>query len=103
MPKPAKAPSMTTHMQAAVDHMRRTQSTALVRVGSQWWAAEQDAPRGQAAYTSATGELSFAFPTFTTATVTGLVERGVQRFRGAKRKAWWPPHSAVHFRAEFRY
>jgi hypothetical protein len=98
------AAQLTGPMNAAIERMRRTQSVALVRVGSQWWAAENDVPRESAAmYTSDSGELTFAFPTFPTPTISGLVARGVLKFHGRKRRTWWPPHSVVPFKAVFRY
>jgi hypothetical protein len=95
--------TLTPQMRAAIQRLVFTQSTALVRLHSQWWVASNDAAdAGQWMHVSNPGEGEGA-PAFTTATVAGLVRRGVLKFKGPKRRAWWPPYSASHFRAEFIY
>lgn len=103
---PMKTPPLTAEMQAAINRLVRTQSVALVRVGSQWWSAEADCaetavPFGD--WGEVDGRFRPKFPAFQTSTVRGLVRRGVLRMKGPKRKTLWPPYKADHFRAEFRY
>jgi len=89
-------------MEAVLERMRRTQSAALVRVGSQWWATEADA--GCCAdWAEVSGKFRPLFPAFQTSTVNALVARGELRLTGGRRKTPWPPHTSVPFRAEFKY
>ncbi len=103
----------TTEMVALVERMRTTQSVALVRVGSQWWAAENDLPVGQVAPAKALelaatasrrdrDRLMFYKPVFWTGTVNALVRRRELRFVGRKLRATTPPRAPTHARAEFR-
>jgi len=107
----AHPPPLTPEMQAVLDRMRRTQSTALVRVGSQWWAAENDVPVGQvdpqAAIEIANSadrrqrdRLMFTKPVFWTGTVAALVRRRELRFVGRRTAA---AKQAGYQRAVFRY
>lgn len=100
-------------MAAAIDRMVRTRSVALVRVHSQWWAAENDCPvswvrprSGEALNALPHGlQLRSLFdkPVFWTRSVQGLVDRGKLRFVGRKVKAQTPPYNPTHARAEFRH
>lgn len=93
---------LTPQMEAVVERMRWTQSVALVRVGSQWWAAEADAS-SSGEWGEVDGKFRPRFPAFQTSTVLGLVARGVLRLKGPKRRTSWPPHTPVQFRAEFKH
>ncbi|MBC5767541.1 hypothetical protein [Ramlibacter albus] len=102
MPTSDTAAPLTAQMEAVVERMRRTQSVAIVRVGSQWWAAEADAEQS-GDWGEVDGRFRPRFAAFQTSTVAALVARGVLRFKGPKRKPTWPPYTPTHFRAEFRY
>jgi len=103
--------ALAGEMAAAIEHMRNTGSNALVRVGSQWWAAEKDLPIGlvdpaKALEISATASrrdrdrLMITKPVFWTGTVQALVRRRALRFVGRKTKPPTPPYTPSHGRAE---
>jgi hypothetical protein len=85
-------------MQAAVRRLVRTQSAALVRVGSQWWAAEADLANG-VEYGSVAGEFKPTCEAWPTRTVQGLVDRGILRFKHLRANLHG---QTVPHRAEFR-
>ncbi len=107
------ASSLTGEMAAVIEHMRRTQSVALVRVCSQWWADENDLPIehldppkaleiSETASRRDRDRLMFTKPVFWTGTVNALVRRKALRFVGRKLKPVTPPYTLTHGRAEFR-
>lgn len=102
MQRPPSQPPLTPLMESVIERMRRTQSVAVVRLGSQWWAAEADAVE-PVQWGELDGQFRPLLPAFQTSTVRALVDRRVLRFKGPKRKTLWPPHSPVPVRAEFRY
>lgn len=92
---PAEA-RRTPEMHAMFDRMVFTQSVAVVRVGSQWWAAENDFPITGVPVSAAMqavvprkdrDRLLYDKPVFNTATVNAMVDRGVLKFVGRRVKA----------------
>lgn len=74
MPTRESAAPLTAQMEAVVERMRRTQSVAVVRVGSQWWAAEADAEQS-GDWGEVDGRFRPRFAAFQTSTVAALVGR----------------------------
>jgi hypothetical protein len=107
--------SLTPLMRAVIERMVFTQSVALVRIESQWWAAEADLPvsllpmgriimLANSAPRRLRDRLTYDKPVFWTGTVVALVERGVLKFAGPKRvRRGWPPQRPPYTRAVFRY
>ena len=103
---------LTADMQAVIDRLVRTQSVALVRIQSQWWAAENDCPVEfvfvspevlDATPRAQSEQLTFDKPVFRTGTIVGLVGRGRLKFAGPKSRSGYPAERPPYGRAVFRY
>jgi hypothetical protein len=115
MAGPLDDKTLTPDMREAIERMVRTQSVALVRITSQWWAAEADCPVGMvpvgrsimlanSASRRVRDRLMYDKPVFWTGTVAALVRRRVLKFSGRMRaRRGFPVEQPPYERAEFRH
>jgi hypothetical protein len=105
--------NLTREMTEVLERMVFTQSVAIVRIGSQWWAAENDLPVAElspeekshmadAAPRRDRDRLMYEKPVFWTGTVKALVTRRKLKWAGGKRRVNGGSPVAQHHRAMFR-